>query len=127
VFAIIGPNGAGKSTLLNLMSGLYQPDAGRMIFDGVDLVGLPAHKRVRLSLARTFQKLGLFEQFSEVGNVMAPADIHHELPGWQTTSSQRLTSTTTTLPGSTSSTRPRSGATMPAAARRRSTSSVSSG
>jgi branched-chain amino acid transport system ATP-binding protein len=53
VFAIIGPNGAGKSTLLNLMSGLYQPDAGRMVFDGVDLVGLPAHKRVRLGLART--------------------------------------------------------------------------
>ena len=51
VFAIIGPNGAGKSTLLNLMSGLYQPDAGRMIFDGVDLAGLPAHKRVRLGLA----------------------------------------------------------------------------
>src|SRR5262249_35829657 len=48
VFAIIGPNGAGKSTLLNLMSGLYQPDAGRMVFDGVDLIGLPVHKRVRL-------------------------------------------------------------------------------
>src|SRR5262249_33427495 len=51
VFAIIGPNGAGKSTLLNLMSGLYQPDAGTMRFDGVDLVGLPAHRRVRLGLA----------------------------------------------------------------------------
>ena len=41
VFAIIGPNGAGKSTLLNLMSGLYQPDAGRMTFAGIDLVGMP--------------------------------------------------------------------------------------
>src|SRR4029453_3460523 len=57
VFAIIGPNGAGKSTLLNLMSGLYQPDAGRMVFDGVDLVGLSGHKRGRLGLARKFQKL----------------------------------------------------------------------
>jgi ABC-type branched-subunit amino acid transport system ATPase component len=83
VFAIIGPNGAGKSTLLNLMSGLYQPDAGRMIFDGVDIVGLPAHKRARLGLARTFQKLRLFKQLSVLGNVMAAAHIHHEIPPWQ--------------------------------------------
>jgi ABC-type branched-subunit amino acid transport system ATPase component len=83
VFAIIGPNGAGKSTLLNLMSGLYQPDAGRMIFDGVDLVGLPAHKRVRLGLARTFQKLRLFKQLSVLGNVIAAAHIHHDIPAWQ--------------------------------------------
>src|SRR6266403_1765572 len=41
VFAIIGPNGAGKSTLLNLMSGVYQPNAGRMVFDGVELAGNP--------------------------------------------------------------------------------------
>jgi ABC-type branched-subunit amino acid transport system ATPase component len=40
VFSIIGPNGAGKSTLLNLMSGLYQPDAGTMTFGGVDLIGM---------------------------------------------------------------------------------------
>jgi ABC-type branched-subunit amino acid transport system ATPase component len=83
VFAIIGPNGAGKSTLLNLMSGLYQPDAGRMIFDGVDLVGLPAHKRVRLGLARTFQKIRLFKQLSVLGNVIAAFHIHHDIPTWQ--------------------------------------------
>jgi branched-chain amino acid transport system ATP-binding protein len=83
VFAIIGPNGAGKSTLLNLMSGLYQPDAGRMVFDGVDLVGLPAHKRVRLGLARTFQKIRLFKQLSVLGNVTAAFHIHHDIPAWQ--------------------------------------------
>jgi ABC-type branched-subunit amino acid transport system ATPase component len=80
---LVGPNGAGKSTLLNLMSGLYQPDAGRMIFDGVDLVGLPAHKRVRLGLARTFQKLRLFKQLSVLGNVVAASHIHHDIPAWQ--------------------------------------------
>ncbi len=61
VFSIIGPNGAGKSTLLNLMSGLYQPDAGKMAFDGIDLVGMPAQRRVRHGLARTFQKIRLIQ------------------------------------------------------------------
>jgi ABC-type branched-subunit amino acid transport system ATPase component len=83
VFAIIGPNGAGKSTLLNLMSGLYQPDAGRMVFDGVDLIGVPAHKRVRLGLARTFQKIRLFKQLSVLGNVIAAFHVHHDIPAWQ--------------------------------------------
>jgi branched-chain amino acid transport system ATP-binding protein len=83
VFAIIGPNGAGKSTLLNLMSGVYQPDAGRMVFDGVELVGLPAHKRARLGLARTFQKIRLFKRLSVLGNVVAAFHIHHDIPSWQ--------------------------------------------
>jgi branched-chain amino acid transport system ATP-binding protein len=83
VFAIIGPNGAGKSTLLNLMSGLYQPDRGRMSFDGIQLVGLPAYRRARLGLARTFQKLRLFKQLSVVGNVIAASHIHHQIPAWQ--------------------------------------------
>jgi branched-chain amino acid transport system ATP-binding protein len=83
VFAIIGPNGAGKSTLLNLMSGLYQPDAGSMIFGGVDLVGVPAHRRVRLGLGRTFQKIRLFKQLSVLDNVVAGLHIHHEIPAWQ--------------------------------------------
>ena len=83
VFAIIGPNGAGKSTLLNLMSGVYQPDAGRMVFDDVDLVGLPAHKRARLGFARTFQKIRLFKRLSVLGNVAAAFHIHHNIPPWQ--------------------------------------------
>ena len=83
VFAIIGPNGAGKSTLLNLMSGLYQPDAGRMIFDGVDLVGLPVHRRVRLGIGRTFQKIRLFRHLSVLDNVVAGFHIHHDIPAWQ--------------------------------------------
>src|SRR5258708_36031560 len=56
VFAIIGPNGAGKSTLLNLMSGLYQPDRGRMMFDGIQLVGVPAYQRARLGPEPTLQE-----------------------------------------------------------------------
>src|SRR5260370_40955798 len=65
------------------MSGLYQPDAGRIIFDGVDLVGLPAHKRARLGLARTFQKIRLFRHLSVLDNVVAAFHIRHEIPAWQ--------------------------------------------
>jgi branched-chain amino acid transport system ATP-binding protein len=83
IFAIIGPNGAGKSTLLNLMSGIYQPDSGSMEFDGTNLIGLPAHRRVRFGLARTFQKIRLFKQLSVIDNVVAGFHIHHDMPPWQ--------------------------------------------
>src|SRR4051795_5047451 len=83
VFALIGPNGAGKSTMLNLISGVYQPDAGTLSFDGADLAGLPAHRRVRLGIARTFQKIRLFKQLSVLENVVAGFHIHHDVPAWQ--------------------------------------------
>ena len=83
ILAIIGPNGAGKSTLINLMSGLYQPDAGRIVFDGTEMVGLPAHRRARLGLARTFQKIRLFRRLSVLENVIAGFHIHHHIPAWQ--------------------------------------------
>src|SRR4051794_35176284 len=83
VFALIGPNGAGKSTMLNLISGVYQPDAGTLSFNGADLAGLPAHRRVRLGIARTFQKIRLFKQLSVLDNVIAGFHIHHDIPAWQ--------------------------------------------
>jgi ABC-type branched-subunit amino acid transport system ATPase component len=83
VFAIIGPNGAGKSTMLNLISGVYQPDAGALNFAGTDLGGLPAHRRVRLGIARTFQKIRLFKQLSVLDNVVAGFHTHHDIPPWQ--------------------------------------------
>src|SRR5262245_12148183 len=76
VFAIIGPNGAGKSTMLNLISGVYQPDSGALTFNGQDLAGLPAYRRVRLGIARTFQKIRLFKQLSVLENVVAGFHIH---------------------------------------------------
>jgi ABC-type branched-subunit amino acid transport system ATPase component len=83
VFAVIGPNGAGKSTLLNLLSGVYQPDAGQIVFAGIDLVGMPAHRRVRHGLARTFQKIRLFKQLSVLENVLAGYHTCHSIPPWQ--------------------------------------------
>ena len=83
VFAIIGPNGAGKSTMLNLISGVYQPDSGSLTFAGQNLAGLPAYRRVRLGIARTFQKIRLFKQLSVLDNVVAGFHVHHDIPAWQ--------------------------------------------
>ena len=83
VFAIIGPNGAGKSTLLNLLSGIYPPDSGSMELAGMPLAGRPAHRRVRLGLARTFQKIRLFKHLSVLENVLAGFHTHHRVPLWQ--------------------------------------------
>jgi len=83
VCALIGPNGAGKSTMLNLLSGVYQPDAGTLTFDGQSMMGLPAYARVRLGIARTFQKIRLFKQLSLLENVMAGFHIHQDTPFWK--------------------------------------------
>ena len=82
VFAIIGPNGAGKSTMLNLISGVYQPESGSLTFAGQTLAGLPAYRRVRLGIARTFQKIRLFKQLSVLDNVIAGFHVHHDIPAW---------------------------------------------
>jgi ABC-type branched-subunit amino acid transport system ATPase component len=76
IVSVIGPNGAGKTTLFNLVTGLYRPDAGRILLDETDLVGLPAHKITKLGVARTFQTLRLFLNMSVKENVMAATYGH---------------------------------------------------
>jgi branched-chain amino acid transport system ATP-binding protein len=83
IFALIGPNGAGKSTLLNLLSGIYQPDSGFLSFGNSNLIGLPAYARVRLGIARTFQKIRLFKQLTLLENVLAGFHVHQDLPLWK--------------------------------------------
>ena len=83
IFAVIGPNGAGKSTLLNLLSGVYQPDSGSLFLDETKLIGLRAHQRVRLGIARTFQKIRLFKQLTLLENVLAGFHLHQDVPLWK--------------------------------------------
>jgi branched-chain amino acid transport system ATP-binding protein len=76
VHAVIGPNGAGKTTLLNLLSGIYVPDAGRIVLDGQDLVGRPIHAWAAAGLGRSFQNLQIFFNMSALDNVMAGRHLH---------------------------------------------------
>ncbi|MGH9211338.1 MAG: ABC transporter ATP-binding protein [Acidimicrobiales bacterium] len=73
ICALIGPNGAGKTTLFNVISRLYQPNEGRVMFDGGDLLKVPAHRIVRNGVARTFQNVALVPALSVLDNVMTGA------------------------------------------------------
>lgn len=66
---LIGPNGAGKTTVFNLLTGVYQPDAGQITLDGRSLVGLRPYQIARAGLARTFQNIRLFADLSVLDNV----------------------------------------------------------
>jgi branched-chain amino acid transport system ATP-binding protein len=70
--AVIGPNGAGKTTFVSLVCGRIEPSAGMIVFDGSDITNLPAHKRVRLGIAYTFQITSIFANLSAVDNVALP-------------------------------------------------------
>jgi len=71
--SVIGPNGAGKTTLFNLVTGLDQPDAGRVLFEGDDITGWPAQKLAQRGLARTFQHGRVFANLTVLDNVLVGA------------------------------------------------------
>ena len=64
IFGLIGPNGSGKSTTVNVITGLFAPTSGKILFRGEDLAALPTHRRLRAGIARTFQNIRLFGQLS---------------------------------------------------------------
>ncbi|MGI5520747.1 ABC transporter ATP-binding protein [Micromonospora sp. CA-259024] len=77
LFAVIGPNGAGKTSVFNVLSGVYRPQAGRVVFDGVDLIGRRPHEIAALGLARTFQNVELFANLTVLENLLLGR--HHHL------------------------------------------------
>jgi len=73
LLGVIGPNGAGKTTLFNLIGGYFRPDEGRIVFDGHDVTGHPAHAIATRGLTRTFQIVKPFGNLSVLDNVMIGA------------------------------------------------------
>jgi len=73
--AIIGTNGAGKTTLFNLISGFFPPSSGTINFDGQDITGMPAHRRVNIGIARTFQITEIFPELSVFENVRISTEV----------------------------------------------------
>ena len=85
VHAIIGPNGAGKSTLISQIAGELSPTSGTITIDGIDVTRLPAHRRAKLGLARSFQITSIFPSFSAAENVAiaAQAKEGHSYRFWR--------------------------------------------
>jgi branched-chain amino acid transport system ATP-binding protein len=70
IAGLIGPNGAGKTTAFNVITRLYSPTSGRVVFRGEDLLSQPAHRIVGLGIARTFQNLELCAHMTVLDNVL---------------------------------------------------------
>jgi len=76
VLTIIGPNGAGKTTIFNLLSRIYEPTRGRLVFCGEDVTSVPAHEIARRGIARTFQNIELFQHASVLQNLLLGRHAH---------------------------------------------------
>ena len=70
IHGLIGPNGAGKTTIFNNITGIYAPDAGKIIFMGEDITGSSPHRVAQLGIGRTFQNIRLFSNLSVMDNVI---------------------------------------------------------
>jgi branched-chain amino acid transport system ATP-binding protein len=76
LMGLIGPNGAGKTTVFNLITGVYRPTAGKILFHGQSILRRKPHQLAFLGLARTFQNIRLFESMSVFDNVRAALQLH---------------------------------------------------
>jgi branched-chain amino acid transport system ATP-binding protein len=79
ITSLIGPNGAGKTTFFNMLTGVYKPTAGQIVFDGTDVTGKPPHAVTERGIGRTFQNIRLFHNMTALENVMV--GMHARLKG----------------------------------------------
>ena len=79
IVSLIGPNGAGKTTFFNMLTGVYKPTEGAIIFDGKEITGQPPHLITKLGVGRTFQNIRLFQYMTSLENVLV--GMHHRLKG----------------------------------------------
>ena len=78
MFTIIGPNGAGKTTIFNLVSRIYEPTGGELLFEGRDITSVPPHRIAALGIARTFQNIELFEHATLLQNLLLARHAHQK-------------------------------------------------
>ncbi len=76
IFSVIGPNGAGKTSLINSINGFYNPQHGKIIFEGKDISNMPPFERATLGISRTFQNIALYTNATVLDNLMAARHIH---------------------------------------------------
>jgi branched-chain amino acid transport system ATP-binding protein len=79
IVSLIGPNGAGKTTFFNMLTGVYKPTAGVIVFSGIDVSGKPPHAITELGIGRTFQNIRLFQHMTALENVLV--GMHARLKG----------------------------------------------
>jgi branched-chain amino acid transport system ATP-binding protein len=79
IVSLIGPNGAGKTTFFNMLTGVYKPTTGQIVFDGTDVTAKPPHAITKLGIGRTFQNIRLFPQMTALENVLV--GMHCRLKG----------------------------------------------
>jgi branched-chain amino acid transport system ATP-binding protein len=79
IVSLIGPNGAGKTTFFNMLTGVYKPTGGRVVFDGEDLTSKPPHAFTERGIGRTFQNIRLFQNMTALENVLV--GMHSRLKG----------------------------------------------
>ena len=83
LLGLIGPNGAGKTTVFNIISGVYRPSAGKILFNGQEITGWPGYRIMASGMGRTFQNIRLFKDMTALDNIRLGAFSHYKYSFFQ--------------------------------------------